>query len=107
MRTSIKLCPVSALKSGFPVRVEPEGLPPVAVYAVEGAFYATADTCTHGAASLCDGYQNGDTIECPYHGGVFSIKTGEPLAFPCTVALATYAAHEEDGHVWITQGAST
>jgi ethylbenzene dioxygenase ferredoxin component len=101
MTVAIKLCPVSDLKLGLPVRVEPEGLPPVAVYAFDGRYYVTDDNCTHGQASLCDGYQNEDTIECPYHGGVFSIKTGEPLAFPCTVALTTYPAREEAGYVWI------
>ncbi|MGH8596371.1 MAG: non-heme iron oxygenase ferredoxin subunit [Gammaproteobacteria bacterium] len=101
MPTSIKLCPVSDLEAGFPVRVEHDGLPPLAIYWFEGKFYVSDDTCTHGQASLCDGYQNEDTIECPYHGGVFSIITGEPLALPCSEALAVYPAREEAGFIWI------
>ena len=101
MSALIKLCEISALASGFPLRVEAAGLPPLAVYAHEGEYYVTDDTCTHGLASLCDGYQDGEVIECPFHGGKFSIKTGAALAYPCTAAIRRYAAVVEEGYVCI------
>jgi ethylbenzene dioxygenase ferredoxin component len=63
--------------------------------------FITDDTCTHGSASLSEGYLEGDVIECPFHGGAFDIRTGEPTAFPCAEALRTYAAIIQDGFIYI------
>ena len=42
------------------------------------------------ASSLCDGYIDGDTVECPLHQGVFCISTGQALESPATIDLKTY-----------------
>src|SRR3546814_20264022 len=60
----------------------------------------TANTCTHGNAQLTDGYQDGATIECPYHGGAFDIPSGAATTYPCQIPLKTYEVTIEDG--WVT-----
>ena len=45
----------------------------LAVYNIDGTFYATDDECTHGAASLADGILDGDIIECTMHFGAFDV----------------------------------
>ena len=62
----------------------------IAIYNLEGEYYATDDICTHAYASLADGYVEGDSIECPLHGGCFSIKTGKALTPPVTEDLKVY-----------------
>ena len=62
----------------------------IAIYNLEGEFYATDDICTHAYASLADGYIEGGNIECPLHGGCFDIKSGKATTAPCTVDLKTY-----------------
>jgi p-cumate 2,3-dioxygenase ferredoxin component len=48
----------------------------VALSRGDGAIHATADMCTHGAASLSDeGIINGKTVECFFP---FDVTTGEP-----------------------------
>ena len=37
----------------------------IAIYNIDGEFYATDDICTHAYASLADGYVEGELIECP------------------------------------------
>jgi naphthalene 1,2-dioxygenase system ferredoxin subunit len=69
----------------------------IALYAVDGEYYATADLCTHGAASLADGYLDGELIECPLHQGTFNVKTGAAVGAPCTVAIRTFPVKVEDG----------
>jgi nitrite reductase/ring-hydroxylating ferredoxin subunit len=69
----------------------------IALYAVDGEYYATADLCTHGAASLADGYLDGELIECPLHQGTFNVKTGAAVGAPCTVAVRTYPVKLQDG----------
>ncbi len=61
------------------------------LYRLEGALYATDDTCTHGQASLADGLiVEGGLIECPLHEGAFDIRTGAPARVPCKLALTCY-----------------
>src|SRR6476619_7634897 len=71
----------------------------LAVYNVGGAFYATDNECTHGAASLADGILEGDVIECTLHFGAFNVKTGEAVQAPCFTALRTYKVVVENGDV--------
>lgn len=94
-----RLCRVDEVNPGEPVPVTVEGLPPLAVYEVDGSYFVTDNTCTHGRAELTDGLQEGATIECPFHGGTFDIITGAAKTFPCTSPLRTYPARLEDG--WI------
>jgi len=77
----------------------PDGCP-VAVYNLEGRFYATHDVCTHATASLSEGeIIDGDVIACPVHDGHFHIPTGQAMAFPCTVDLRTYRVMEEGDEI--------
>lgn len=71
-----------------------------AVFNVAGEFHVTDDTCTHGFASLADGTLEGHVITCPWHGGAFDVRTGVPLAAPCTTALATYPCQARSEGVW-------
>ena len=96
----ILLCRVDEIYAGEILRVETGGLPPVAVYNLDGAFYTTDDTCTHGQAWLSQGFIDGDIIECPFHGGCFEIKTGQPVEPPCTEAIQSYDLVVEDGTIY-------
>ena len=40
----------------------------VAVYDVDGAFYATQAECTHEGGPLSEGELNGKVVTCPWHG---------------------------------------
>jgi p-cumate 2,3-dioxygenase ferredoxin subunit len=96
-----KVCDFDAVAEGSIIRVEVDGLPPLAVYKLDGEVYVTDDTCTHGDASLADGEIEDACVVCPYHMGAFDIKTGEPTAAPCTEALKVYAVTVQDGAVLI------
>ena len=84
------ICKVTDVNPGAVKRVEVDGLPPLAVYNLAGAFFVTDDTCTHGKASLAEGYVEGKEIECPWHGGRFDIETGRPTCLPAMEAIVTY-----------------
>jgi DNA-binding IclR family transcriptional regulator len=71
----------------------------VAVFAVEGQYYATSDRCTHGRASLSQGYLEGHLIECPLHQGSFDVRTGAAVNLPCKVNLRTFPVQVADGFV--------
>jgi nitrite reductase/ring-hydroxylating ferredoxin subunit len=94
------LCETAALVGFDGVRVEIADHPPLAVFKVGPSYYVTDDTCTHGAASLADGYLHGCEIECPYHSGRFDVRTGAATTFPCVDALAVYPAEVRNNAVY-------
>ena len=84
------LCLTAEVPPGQAKRVLLDDYPPLAVFNLNGDFYVTDDTCTHGAASLSEGEIEDGAIECPYHFGRFDIRTGQAVAAPCRVALQVY-----------------
>ena len=94
------LCRAAEVAEDEILMVETDCLPPVAVYNLGGAYFATDDTCTHGHASLAEGYIDGSLVECPLHGGLFDIRTGLPAGAPCTEAVARYDLVVEDGEIY-------
>ena len=74
-------------EEGMEVKIGDKDL---ALYNVEGEFYATDGICTHEYINLCDGYVEGHIIECPLHSACFDIKTGKATTPPVTEDLKTY-----------------
>ena len=73
----------------------------VAVYNIDGTFYATEAQCTHAAADLGDGILEGDVIECSLHFGAFNVKTGKAVQAPCFDDLKTFKTEVRDGKVFV------
>jgi nitrite reductase/ring-hydroxylating ferredoxin subunit len=93
---------VTAVEPGCALRVDrPERM--YAVFNLDGAFYVTEDTCSHGPGSLSAGFIDGETVECDFHAGCFHIPTGAPTKAPCTDPVLTFPATVRDGKVWIEQ----
>lgn len=98
------------------VRIVPVGRFGVAVYNVNGRFYALNNFCPHMGAELGRGpitgttvaaepYQrtycrDGEIVRCPWHGWEFDIKTGETLAGRVR-RVQTFRAWSEDGVVFV------
>ena len=62
----------------------------VAVYNVDGTFYATDDACTHVGGPLSDGRLDDATIVCPWHASCFNVMTGAVTCGPATEPVETY-----------------
>ena len=48
----------------------------IALFNVEGTYYAIGDTCTHRGGPLSEGDVQGTRVTCPWHGADFDLKTG-------------------------------
>ncbi|WP_138470446.1 FAD-dependent oxidoreductase [Poseidonocella sp. HB161398] len=92
--------PAAEVREKGAVAVEADGLR-LALFALEGEIFATANICTHAFALLTEGHVEGGCVECPLHQGLFDIRTGKAQGAPVTKDLATYAVKVEDGTVWI------
>lgn len=48
----------------------------VAVFQVDGSFYAMDGICPHAGGPLAKGKINGGVVTCPWHGWQFNVSTG-------------------------------
>jgi nitrite reductase/ring-hydroxylating ferredoxin subunit len=99
-----KVAAVSDVPEDGTLQVEVGG-EPVCLYNLGGTICATHDTCTHGQASLSEGFIDGDKIECPFHQGLFDIRTGKALSPPVRVDIQVYAVKIENGDIYIEDAA--
>jgi 3-phenylpropionate/trans-cinnamate dioxygenase ferredoxin subunit len=88
------------LEEGKNIVVDVDGTD-IAVFKIEGAFYAIEDVCSHDGAEIASGTLEGDEIICPRHGARFCVKTGEVKAPPAYENIACFPLRIENGKVQV------
>jgi metal-sulfur cluster biosynthetic enzyme/nitrite reductase/ring-hydroxylating ferredoxin subunit len=73
----------------------------VALFHVEGQWYALDDVCTHDGGPLADGELRDYRIACPRHGAKFDIRTGAALTMPAIRSTRSHDVKVEDRGVWV------
>ena len=73
----------------------------VAVFNIEGSFYAIEDLCSHDGGEIASGCLHGEEIECPRHGARFNVKTGKVLTAPAYEDLETFEVRIENHTVQV------
>jgi nitrite reductase/ring-hydroxylating ferredoxin subunit len=89
MAEFLKVAKADELSPGQARRVEVHGKR-LALFNIDGNFYALEDTCTHKGGPLSVGTIAGDQVTCPWHGAKFNIRTGEVLGPPARQDIAPY-----------------
>lgn len=100
MASFVKVAHVSDIPEGTARCVEVDG-ERVALFHIEGEFYAINDTCSHAEASLSEGKITGDKVVCPRHGAQFSVKTGAALSLPAFAPVDTYEVKREQDEIFV------
>jgi 3-phenylpropionate/trans-cinnamate dioxygenase ferredoxin subunit len=73
----------------------------VAIFNVDGKYYAIEDVCPHDDGPLAEGELIDCVIECPRHGAKFDIRTGKVLAPPALVDVPTYQVRVQNNEIQI------
>ncbi len=76
----------------------------IAIGRTAGGYAAFDDRCTHKGGSLADGALVCGTVQCPWHGSQFDVKTGAVKSGPAKDPIETYRVEERDGRLWLTVG---
>ena len=71
----------------------------IALFNVDGFFYAIDDTCTHRGGPLSEGELNGKEVTCPWHGAMFDVTTGQVLRPPAPKEVSGYNIRVEGGDI--------
>ena len=100
----ITVAPADSIPSGDFAQVEVD-TQLVAVFNIDGTFYAVDDVCTHDGGGLAGGAVEGDVVICPRHGARFCLRTGAALTPPAYEPVRTYATRVVDGIVEVNDEA--
>ena len=73
----------------------------IAVFNVDGRYYAIEDRCSHDNGMLSGGVCCDTVIECPRHRARFSLETGEALSPPAYEPIGTFPVRVEQGRVQV------
>src|ERR1700730_13047582 len=71
----------------------------IAIFNIEGTYYAIDDTCTHRGGPLSEGMVAGNEVTCPWHGAVFDVTTGSVMGLPAPRSVAGYEVRIEGGDI--------
>ena len=99
----VRLCGRDDLGSGEARCFAVEGRR-VALARIGEEFFAVDDTCSHADFSLSEGDVDIDecALECPAHGSLFDLRTGEALTLPAVVPVAAHDVAVSDDGVFVT-----
>ncbi len=71
----------------------------IALFNVEGSFYAIDDTLTHRGGPLSEGSLDGKEVTCPWHGAIYDVTSGEVLSPPAPQGVARYDVRVEGSDI--------
>ena len=97
----LQVAEVGEIKPGERLLLEVDDQP-IAVFNVDGKYYAIGDVCTHDDGPLGDGELEGYQIICPRHGARFDIRSGKVITLPAVIDTPWYPARVVNG--WVEVG---
>ena len=99
MPTRHPVADVSALAPGRG-QVLDVGGKPIAVFNVDGKYFAMDNTCPHRGGPLADGPLMGTTVTCPWHGWQFDCTTGKSTR-NAAVCVTSYPTNVEGSTIYV------
>jgi 3-phenylpropionate/trans-cinnamate dioxygenase ferredoxin component len=100
MADFVKVASRSELLPGGKTLAEVDGRP-IAVFNVDGSYYAIDDVCTHDGGPLAEGDLGGYEVQCPRHGARFDVRTGKALCLPAFEPVTTHRVELRGNDVYV------
>jgi len=89
MEKEIIIAKTNDIPSGQGISVDADGKR-IALFNVDGEYYAIDDECSHAGGSLSEGLLDGHTVTCPLHAAEFDVKTGQVVSEPADENVKSY-----------------
>ena len=89
MGSLVKVAKKKDIAQGGGISTEVQGKR-IAVFHVNGQYYAIDDECTHAGGSLAEGSVDGNEVTCPLHGATFDITNGQATGEPAEEGVTSY-----------------
>lgn len=99
MAEFVRIAGTDDVKAGTGMTAEVNGQA-IALFNVEGTYYAIDNTCVHRGGPLGEGELTDDTVTCPWHGWEYNVKNGKCSTNP-SACVKTYEVKVEGSDVKI------
>ncbi|AWN17908.1 Ferredoxin, 2Fe-2S [Salinisphaera sp. LB1] len=73
----------------------------IAIYNLDGEYFAIEDRCTHDGGDLAGGWVESGCAVCPRHGARFDIRTGKVMAPPAYEDIHAFPVRVQQGVIQI------
>ena len=93
MAEFVRIAGTGDVKAGTGTVAEVNGQA-IALFNVEGTFYAIDNTCVHRGGPLGEGELTGEAVACPWHGCEYNVKDGKCTNNP-SACVKTYEVKVE------------
>ena len=100
MAKRIKVARIADLAPGSGATVDVEGQR-IALFNVNGTYYAIDDTCPHRGGPLGEGELDGTMVTCPWHGATFDVQTGAVTGPPARKGVRSFPVRVEGEDVLV------
>ncbi len=100
MAEFVKAAKVAELKPGTARTIEAGGKS-IALCNADGRIFAVDNTCLHRGGPLGEGFLDGTTLTCPWHGWQYDLATGQATHNPAA-KLACYETRVEGDDVLVS-----
>ena len=100
MPKTVKVAQTDDLAPGSGKVIEAEGQR-IALFNIDGTYYAMDNTCTHRGGPLGEGQLNEDIVTCPWHGAQFDVKTGDVVGPPAGQNVRKFEVTVQGNEVFI------
>src|SRR2546426_12805836 len=99
--SEVRVARLDELQPGEPKAVEVEGTP-IVLARVGESVYACGDMCMHQGGPLSEGKLSGTKLTCPWHGGMYDVRSGQCLIPSRGGPVRSYPVRIDGDDVWIT-----
>ncbi len=97
----VEVCDEEEVKEGE-LKCAKAGEIPLVIIRNKNKIYALSNICSHAGGPLCKGEMVGEeSIQCPWHGSVFSFKDGKVINGPATEKQPGFETRIIDGKVYV------
>jgi nitrite reductase/ring-hydroxylating ferredoxin subunit len=96
----VKIANTEDVPEGHGIAAEAAGRK-VALFHVDGKYFAVDGTCTHRGGPLAEGELNGNVVTCPWHGANFDVTSGEALSPPAQSGVTCYKVQLDGSEIKI------
>lgn len=100
MGRQVAVCEADEVRPGRGTTVRAAGRE-IAVFNVDGEFYAIDAVCTHEGGPLGEGTLMGTTVSCPWHYAAFDVTTGDSLDPIAPCGVESHPVQEDDGRIMV------
>src|SRR5579864_6974040 len=74
----------------------------VAVFNVDGEFYALENSCPHQGGPIADGWLEGPLVTCPWHGWCFDVRSGK-MTLGDFARVVRFAVKREGDRLFVSE----